>query len=207
MEMPMRRILIGAVIATCLASSASAEVLQFSFVDKTNDQTRQTGADLLSISVVFDNLTGAYTTTLQSTTEAPFKGKIGINANLANVDTPAYVSWQAYFFDNLRTIELTEKTNIVSWQGTASSLKHWQAGDRVVTSSDLFGIVSDKPIHAFGSNFTSYLDFPYTSTDEMPRLAIATITAVPEPSTYALMSIGAASLILLNRRKRGRIDT
>ena len=198
----MRQILIGAAIATCLASTARAEILQFSFVDGTNDQTRQTGADLQSISVVFDNLTGAYTTTLQSTTEAPFKGKIGVNANLANVDTTAYVSWQAYFFDNLRTIELTEPSNIVSWQGSASSLKHWQAGDRVVTSSDLFGIVSDKPIHSFGSNFTSHLDFPYTSTDEMPRLAIATITAIPEPSTYALMSIGLASLISLSRRKR-----
>jgi len=202
MENPMRRILIGVAISTCLANIASAEILKFSFVDEKNDQTRQSGADLLSISVVFDNLTGAYTTTLQSTVEAPFKGKIGVNANLANVDTPAYVSWQSYFFDNLRTIQLTEPTNIVSWQGTASSLKYWQAGDRVVTSSDLFGIVSDKPIHSFGSNFTSHLDFPYTSTDEMPRLVIATIAAVPEPSTYALMSIGVASLISLRRHKR-----
>lgn len=198
----MRRILIGAAIATCLASTARAEILQFSFVDGTNDQTRQSGADLLSMTVVFDNLTGAYTTTLRSTTEASFKGKIGVNANLANVDTPAYVSWQAYFFDNLRTIELSQPTSIVSWQGSASSLKYWQAGDRVVASSDLFGVVSDKPIHSFGSNLTSHLDFPYTSTDEIPRLAMATITTVPEPSTCAIMSIGLASLISLRRRKR-----
>lgn len=198
----MRRILNGAALATCFASNVGAEILTFSFIDGTNDQTRQTGADLLSISVIFDNITGAYTTTLQSTAEAPFKGKIGVNANLANVDTPAYVSWQAYFFDNLRTIELTETTNIVKWQGTASSLKYWRVGDRVVTSSDLFGIVSDKPIHTFGSNFTSHLDFPYTSTDEMPRLAVATITAIPEPSTCVLMSMGVASLISLHRRKR-----
>lgn len=197
----MIRAAIGVAIALCLSSAANAELLQFSFLDGTNDQTRPTGADLLSISVVFDNTTGAYTTTLRSTTDAPFAGVIGINANFADVDTPAYTSSQSYFFDNLRTIGISEPTTSTSWSGTYSALKFWKAGDRVVTSSDPSGIVSNLAIHSFGSNFTSYLDFKYTSTDEIDRMSVATISTVPEPGTYALTSLGL-TLILLKRRRQ-----
>jgi len=198
----MIRTLACATLALSLSTTAYSKLLQFSFVDGTADQTRETGADLLSVTVVFDNATGTYTTTLHSTAAAPFSGKISINANFADVDTPAYVLRQSYFFDNLRTLELSEPSTTASWSGIYSSLRYWKEGDRVVTSSDLFGIVPDAGAHSFGSNFTSYLDFPYTSTDEISRLSVATISSVPEPSQSVFMLLGLGLIITAIRKEK-----
>lgn len=185
-------------IGVIACTNARSEMLTFSFSDAIGDN-RPGYADVSMLSVVFENTTGDYRITLRSTESARFEGWLQANVNLVNPDTPRFITSQSYFFDSGRKVILDGPTTVVTWTGNASSLKLWNIGDRVATSSEPFGIAKFTPPHSFASAVNQGVNYSQWGTDDFSTSQIATISAVPEPELYAMFLIGFG-VIALRRR-------
>ena len=188
--------------ASTYCSIAHSAILSFEFNDPVGDATREHGTDVTRILTIFDNTTGFYTTTLFTVLGKPFEDRFTINLNMANPDTDEYTEEQSYFFDNLNEFTNHPVSTAVELAGFDSSLLYWNVGDRVVLSSEPFGIPSSSASHTFSSGMTDYSTFWEASSDAFPLNDIATIQAVPIPASIWLFSTGLIGLIGVARQKK-----
>ena len=197
-------IVAGLVLQLLVCLPAYSALLAYEFIDPAGDTSRTTfGTDITRISIVFDNSTGDYTITLRAAPGTPFTDWFRFNLNMVNPDTPQFVEAQSYFFDNLNDVRGYPALQSYSKSGNAPSLLLWQAGDRVAMSSDPFGIATDIPVHAFGSGFTDWSQYPatgQTSSDDFSRSDVAVISAVPVPAALWLFTSGLFVLAGIARR-------
>jgi len=103
--------------------------LEFDVADPKGDNTGP--IDIRDMNFVFDNVSGAFSITLQADPTAPFAtgGSIRININLYN---PAKSS---YFHCNPTDFTLDAATQTVILVGSSSQITTWEAGDQVYTNS------------------------------------------------------------------------
>ena len=114
-----RRSMIGMLAALAvlvISSAASAEILTFVFSDPVGDSTISvTGEsiDVVSLTVTFDNQTGAYESLVVADSALPFIGYFRLNLNLMNGDVSPFLSNPAFFFDNVNDLTLASPTTEV----------------------------------------------------------------------------------------------
>jgi len=80
---------------------------------------------------------------------------------------------------------------LFAWTGTDTSFAAAQADGSYTASSGVFA----QPLAAQNGNS------PVPTMTGMPAMVLSTMAIVPEPATFALLGLGAASLMIFRRRK------
>lgn len=104
--------------------------LQITVNDPAGDNTGP--IDALEMTLLFDDISGAYEISLKASDSAPFLGDFLVNVNLFNVDAGSF------FGDTANDYSLSMPTTVLILTGTSPPLTSWSVGDRVYTNS-LFG--------------------------------------------------------------------
>ena len=190
------------VLACNYSSIACGAILSYEFSDPVGDATRDHGTDVNRILTIFDNSTGNYTITLFTIPDKPFEDWFRINLNMANPDTDEYTVEQSYFFDNANDFDNYLVSTTVELTGNDPSLLFWEAGDRVVLSSEPFGIATGMEPHIFSSGMTDYSTFWEVSSDAFSLTDVAIIHAVPIPASIWIFGSGLVGLVGFARRKK-----
>lgn len=177
------------VVASSQAQSAPVPLL-ITVDDPLGDNTGL--IDVSSMTLLFDQASGAYEMTLTASAAAPFVGPFRVNVNLFNVDA------DSFFQDAVNDYSLATPTTTLTLTGTSALLRSWSAGHRVFTNS-LFGTPNPPNSTLFR---TSVLSTPFTTfltNEDYVAFAVATTPAIvqalgpaPRPPTglYAVSISG-----------------
>jgi hypothetical protein len=139
-------------------AAALSEILAFSFTDPVGDSTSD--IEVIGLSVMFDDTTGAYEMMVIASEENPFLGAFRINVNLFNPDAGSTACSQSLLSDAGagNGFDLAQPARRIALVGEASSLLYWAPGQRVATNDAPFGTPD-----CSGGFFSSVTDLPWGS--------------------------------------------
>lgn len=189
-----------AVLILLAPAGVRADHLALTFVDPLGDSTGR--ADVIGMTMTFDADTGAYEIVLTADGANPFSGDFRININLFNPDTGTVDQNPSFFEDTFNDFDLPAPLTTIRLAGTNERLISWRAGDRVATTSEVFGNPSGVTL------FRSAVgDFPLGPPGVREDIiaqgnTFATVSAVPEPESVASLGLGLACVVATRRHRR-----
>jgi hypothetical protein len=167
--------------------SALANSMSIVWVDAVGDASPV--GDVASATLNFDQ-TGAWTAIWKADAAHPFTGNARFNLNLFDLalgNAQTAIAPQVSL-DAIHDFGVTSSAAF-SYSGNTPFLASWHVGDQVVTGNNtnfISGVVD--------------LRFPYPR-DNMVTTSVI-MTSVPEPATYALMTLGLVLLAVVKRRQQ-----
>jgi len=173
----------------------------FALYDPVGDQTGL--VDVVRMDFSFDGATGDYTILLTADVANPFQGDFRININLFNPDTGTTAQDPSYVTDTYNDYYSVSPVLTFMLTGANARLLSWDIGDRVASSSTVFG--SPDGVSEFKSAVNELPREPLYRQDYIAVWDSAVIegppSEVPVPGAFALAGFGLGLAGWLRRHR------